>query len=52
MKEGFKKIVDDLKADQLILLENLRFQPEETANDYEFSQSLATYFDIYINDAL
>ncbi len=36
---------------ELLLLENLRFHPEEEANDPEFSKQLASLADIYINDA-
>jgi phosphoglycerate kinase len=35
----------------LILLENLRFHPEEEANDPAFARSLAALADVYINDA-
>ncbi|MDR1528017.1 MAG: phosphoglycerate kinase [Puniceicoccales bacterium] len=35
----------------VILLENLRFHREETANDEEFSKQLASLADIYVNDA-
>jgi 3-phosphoglycerate kinase len=35
----------------VILLENLRFHGEETANDEEFSKQLASLADIYVNDA-
>ncbi len=34
-----------------LLLENLRFHPEETANDSEFAGKLASLADIYVNDA-
>ncbi len=40
-----------LKPGELLLLENLRFHPEEQANDEEFSRKLAGLADIYINDA-
>lgn len=40
-----------LKPGEIILLENLRFHPEETANDGEFAKALASYGDIYVNDA-
>ncbi|HEX4166415.1 MAG TPA: phosphoglycerate kinase [Bryobacteraceae bacterium] len=36
---------------EILLLENLRFHPEEEANDPEFSKQLASLADIYINDA-
>src|ERR1700681_1684033 len=35
----------------VLLLENLRFHPEEEKNDPEFSRQLAALCDIYINDA-
>jgi phosphoglycerate kinase len=36
---------------EVLLLENLRFHPEEEANDPEFSRKLATLCDLYVNDA-
>ena len=35
----------------VILLENLRFHPEEEANDVEFAKALAALADVYVNDA-
>jgi phosphoglycerate kinase len=35
----------------VILLENLRFHPEEEANDTEFAEQLAALADVYVNDA-
>ncbi len=46
-----KKAIDSLKGGEVILLENLRFHKEETDNDPEFSKELASFADIYINDA-
>jgi phosphoglycerate kinase len=40
-----------LERGQTLLLENLRFHPEEEANDDGFSQALATLADFYVNDA-
>ncbi len=40
-----------MKPGQVILLENLRFHPEEEANDPEFAKTLASYADVYVNDA-
>jgi phosphoglycerate kinase len=40
-----------LEKGQSLLLENLRFHPEEEANDDKFSKSLAKLADIYVNDA-
>lgn len=39
------------KAGEVLLLENLRFHPEEEANDPEFAKQLASLADIYVNDA-
>jgi phosphoglycerate kinase len=39
------------KPGEVLLLENLRFHPEEEANDPEFSRQLASLADIYVNDA-
>jgi phosphoglycerate kinase len=36
---------------EVLLLENLRFYPEEEANDPEFSRKLALLADVYVNDA-
>ncbi|MBP9708363.1 MAG: phosphoglycerate kinase, partial [Oligoflexales bacterium] len=44
-------MLDNLRQGQLILLENLRFHPEETKNDLEFSARLARPFDFYVDDA-
>ena len=37
--------------EELVLLENIRFYPEEEANDNKFSEKLASLGEIYINDA-
>src|ERR1700675_4282639 len=36
---------------ELVLLENLRFHPEEEKNDAGFSKQLAALCDVYVNDA-
>ncbi|MBC8167005.1 MAG: phosphoglycerate kinase [Bryobacteraceae bacterium] len=36
---------------EVLLLENLRFHPEEESNDPEFSKQLASLCDVYVNDA-
>jgi phosphoglycerate kinase len=46
-----KKSVANLKNGQILLLENLRFHPEEEANDPDFARSLAALADIYVDDA-
>jgi phosphoglycerate kinase len=45
------ELSNNLEPGQTLLLENLRFHPEEEANDPDFSQQLAMLCDIYINDA-
>ncbi len=40
-----------LKPGEIVLLENLRFHPEEEANDDAFARRLAGLADLYVNDA-
>lgn len=47
---GIKTLLK-LNETKIVLLENLRFHPEETGNDHEFAKTLASYADIYVNDA-
>ncbi len=42
---------EKLEDGQVLLLENLRFHPEEEANDSGFAQQLAQLGDVYVNDA-
>jgi len=49
--DGVKKLVKDLKEGQVLLLENLRFHPEEEQNDEEFAKELASLADVWVNDA-
>ena len=49
--DGVKKNVMHLPEGGVILLENLRFPPEEEANDPAFAEKLAGLCDVYINDA-
>ncbi|HEX4406976.1 MAG TPA: phosphoglycerate kinase, partial [Polyangia bacterium] len=49
--DGARKVVGDLKSGSVALLENLRFSPAEEANDETFSRALASYADVYVNDA-
>lgn len=46
-----KRFVEEMKDGEILLLENLRFHKEEEKNDEAFSKVLASYGDIYINDA-
>jgi len=49
--ESTEAIVNDLQDGDILLLENLRFYNEEEKNNPEFAKRLASYGDIYINDA-
>jgi phosphoglycerate kinase len=46
-----KSLVSGLKDGEAILLENLRFHPEEEKNDPGFSRQLAELADVYVNEA-
>ncbi len=41
----------NLKKGEVMMLENLRFYPEETAGDRAFAEKLAQHGDVYVNDA-
>jgi len=43
--------IDNLNYGGILLLENLRYYPEEQNNDPEFSKSISSLADIYVNDA-
>jgi len=45
------RMVTSLQPGQVLLLENVRFHPEEEKNDPAFSQQLASLGDLYVNDA-
>jgi phosphoglycerate kinase len=46
-----ERVVAALKPGDVALLENLRFHPEEEANDIGFARKLAALGDLYVNDA-
>ena len=46
-----EEMADKLERGQSLLLENLRFHPEEEANDPNFARQLAKLCDLYVNDA-
>ena len=48
---GTQDAVRRLKKGDVLLLENLRFHKEEEANDPDFAKQLASYADVYVNDA-
>lgn len=49
--EEVQKQVEGLREGEVVLLENLRFHPEEEKNEEAFSKALASLCDIYVNDA-
>ncbi len=49
--DGVRKLVKELKEGHVLLLENLRFHPEEESNDEEFARELAGLCDVWVNDA-
>jgi phosphoglycerate kinase len=48
---GTEDAVKRMRPGEAILLENLRFHAEEEKNDPEFARALASYADVYVNDA-
>jgi len=49
--EEVRRMVDSLKAGEVLLLENLRFHKEEEKNDEGFAAELGSLADVYIDDA-
>ncbi len=48
---GTEDALKRMRPGEIVLLENLRFHPEEEANDADFAAILASYADLYVNDA-
>jgi phosphoglycerate kinase len=48
---GTRDAVARLKPGQVLMLENLRFHNAEEANDDEYAKTLASYGEVYVNDA-
>jgi len=46
-----KDKIENMNLGEIIVLENIRFYPEEENNDRDFAKLLASYGDIYVNDA-
>ena len=46
-----KSLANGLKGGDVMMLENIRFYPEETKGDVEFAKTLASLGDCYVNDA-
>ncbi len=49
--DGARNRVQALRDGEILLLENLRFEPGETENDPQLSKDLASLCDVYVNDA-
>ncbi|MBF0493103.1 MAG: phosphoglycerate kinase [Deltaproteobacteria bacterium] len=49
--DAVKKLAQDLREGQVMLLENLRFHEGEEKNDAVFSEKLASIAEVYVNDA-
>ncbi|TNE44941.1 MAG: phosphoglycerate kinase [Deltaproteobacteria bacterium] len=49
--DSANQLTRQMRTGDIVMLENLRFDPGETSNDANFSKQLASYADIYINDA-
>ena len=47
----YRDAVKEMEGNEVLLLENLRFNPGEEANDPAFAKRLASLCDIYVNDA-
>lgn len=46
-----KELTSNMNEGDVVLLENVRFDPREEKNDDEFSKELAALADVYVNDA-
>jgi len=49
--DGVTKLARELREGQVLLLENLRFHPDEEANEEGFCKALAALCDVWVNDA-
>ena len=49
--EEVQNQIQGMRSGEVLLLENLRFHPEEERNEETFSRSLASLCDVYVNDA-
>ena len=49
--EDAKNKAENLKNGEVLLLENVRFHREETDNDPEFAKKLASFGEVFVNDA-
>ncbi|MCB9637751.1 MAG: phosphoglycerate kinase [Myxococcales bacterium] len=49
--DATQKLVQELRNNDILMLENLRFDKGESKNDEDLSKQLASYAEVYINDA-
>src|SRR5271166_327279 len=49
--EQVRALTEGLAEGEVLVLENVRFEPGETSNDPEFARALAELADLYVNDA-
>lgn len=49
--ESAKNLTENMKNGEVVLLENVRFDAREEANDREFAKELASMAEVYVNDA-
>lgn len=50
-KDSAKELTENMKEGEIVLLENVRFDPREEKNDDSLSKELASLAEIYVNDA-
>ncbi|MBI4040536.1 MAG: phosphoglycerate kinase [Deltaproteobacteria bacterium] len=48
---GNLKLIEQMRPQDVLLFENLRFHPGETNNSHHFALQLSKYADVYVNDA-
>jgi len=49
--DDVKKLISGMNSGDVVLLENLRYHPQEQKNDDAFAKELASLCDVYVNDA-
>ncbi len=51
IREDAERLTSEIKEQEVVLLENVRFHKEEEENNPEFAEKLASFAEIYVNDA-
>jgi phosphoglycerate kinase len=49
--EQVRELTESMADGEIVMLENVRFEPGETSNDRAFAEALAELADVYVNDA-